>query len=167
MNDYLNIAITAVFAVLSVIMMTRWAKFHNKIIIQDQQWSTMRMVLLAFGLLTVFSLFANPSNSIYDYCRIVATIIAVTAYMACRDGVGEEGLVAGSKFFPWSEVKAWDHEDRKKVVAVYFQVNSQNEKKPDAYTTKELDFSLTDKYNLMKFLNLNLSRKYTRMKKKA
>jgi hypothetical protein len=147
-------------------MMFRWTKLHGKVMIQDQQWSTLRMIFLALGILSVFSLFMTEGNTVYDYCRIVATIIAVTVYMACRDGVGEEGLIAGGKLFPWSEVKAWDYEERSKVVAVYFQVESQNEKKPDAYTTKELDFAKTDKYNLMKFMNMNLSRKYTRMKRK-
>jgi hypothetical protein len=147
-------------------MMFRWTKLHGKVMIQDQQWSTLRMIFLALGIMSVFSLFMNSGNTVYDYCRIVATVIAVTVYMACRDGVGEEGLIAGGKLFPWSEVKAWDYEERAKVVAVYFQVESQNEKKPDAYTTKELDFAKTDKYNLMKFMNMNLSRKYTRMKRK-
>lgn len=166
MNDYLNVAVTVIFVVLSLMMMFRWTKLHGKVMIQDQQWSTLRMIFLALGILSVFSLFMTEGNTVYDYCRIVATIIAVTVYMACRDGVGEEGLIAGGKLFPWSEVKAWDYEERSKVVAVYFQVESQNEKKPDAYTTKELDFAKTDKYSLMKFMNMNLSRKYTRMKRK-
>jgi len=110
---------------------------------------------------------ANTStNTGWDYFRIAATLLAVTAYLAVHDGVGEEGMVSGGKFFPWSEVRSYDYQEQKNHVAVYFTVESQDEKKPDDYTTKELDFSNQDKEVLMKFLKLNLGRKYTRMKKK-
>ena len=118
-NMILNIAISVIFAVLSVVML-----------------------------------------------RICMTVIAVTAYMVVRDGVGEEGLLSAGKFYPWNIVRSYDFEERKNVIAVYFTVESQNEKKPDEYVTKELDFSKEDQETLMKFLKLNLGRKYTRMKKK-
>ena len=57
-------------------------------------------------------------------------------------------------------------EEKKKVLAVYFTVESQNEKKPDEYVTKELDFANEDKESVKEFLKLNLHRKYTRMKKR-
>ena len=167
MNDYLNITITIVFAILAVMMLVRWSKLRGKVMIQDQQWSTLRMVFLAFGILSFFTLFVNQStNTLYDYLRIGATLAAVTAYMSCRDGVGGEGMISAGKLYPWTEVKAWDYEERAKVLAFYFQIDSQNEKKPDNYTTKELDFAKDDKEAIMKFMNLNLSRKYTRMKRK-
>lgn len=134
--------------------------------IQDQQWSTMRILFLVFGLLSFFTLIMNPGNTILDYVRIVVTIIAVTVYMMTRDGIGEDGLVTAGKFYPWADVRGWDYEDRKNVRAIYFTVESQNEKKPDDYVTKELDFAKDDVELLMKFMNMNLSRKYTRMKKR-
>ncbi|HAW12837.1 MAG TPA: hypothetical protein DCW34_03960, partial [Erysipelotrichaceae bacterium] len=73
---------------------------------------------------------------------------------------------SAGKFYPWEIVRAYDYEERKNVIAVYFTIESQNEKKPDEYVTKELDFSKEDQETLMKFLKLNLGRKYTRMKKK-
>ena len=37
-NMILNIAISVIFAVLSVVMLIRWNKWKGKVIIQDQQW---------------------------------------------------------------------------------------------------------------------------------
>ena len=167
LNMILNVAISVIFAVLSVIMLFRWNKWRGKVIIQDQQWSTVRILFLAIGVMSFISFLTTNQNTTYwDYIRIVMTIIAVTAYMTVRDGVGEEGLLSAGKFYPWNIVRSYDYEERKKVIAVYFTVESQNEKKPDEYVTKELDFSVEDKETLMKFLKLNLGRKYTRMKKK-
>ena len=168
LNMILNVAISVIFAVLSVIMLFRWNKWRGKVIIQDQQWSTVRILFLAIGVMSFISFLTTNQNTTYwDYIRIVMTIIAVTAYMTVRDGVGEEGLLSAGKFYPWNIVRSYDYEERKKVIAVYFTVESQNEKKPDEYVTKELDFSVEDKDTLMKFLKLNLVRKYTRMKKKS
>lgn len=168
LNMILNVAISVIFAVLSVIMLFRWNKWRGKVIIQDQQWSTVRILFLAIGVMSFISFLTTNQNTTYwDYIRIVMTIIAVTAYMTVRDGVGEEGLLSAGKFYPWNIVRSYDYEERKKVIAVYFTVESQNEKKPDEYVTKELDFSVEDKDTLMKFLKLNLGRKYTRMKKKS
>ena len=168
LNMILNVAISVIFAVLSVIMLFRWNKWRGKVIIQDQQWSTVRILFLAIGVMSFISFLTTNQNTTYwDYIRIVMTIIAVTAYMTVRDGVGEEGMLSAGKFYPWNIVRSYDYEERKKVIAVYFTVESQNEKKPDEYVTKELDFSVEDKETLMKFLKLNLGRKYTRMKKKS
>ena len=168
LNMILNVAISVIFAVLSVIMLFRWNKWRGKVIIQDQQWSTVRILFLAIGVMSFISFLTTNQNTTYwDYIRIVMTIIAVTAYMTVRDGVGEEGLLSAGKFYPWNIVRSYDYEERKKVIAVYFTVESQNEMKPDEYVTKELDFSVEDKETLMKFLKLNLGRKYTRMKKKS
>ena len=168
LNMILNVAISVIFAVLSVIMLFRWNKWRGKVIIQDQQWSTVRILFLAIGVMSFISFLTTNQNTTYwDYIRIVMTIIAVTAYMTVRDGVGEEGLLSAGKFYPWNIFRSYDYEERKKVIAVYFTVESQNEKKPDEYVTKELDFYVEDKDTLMKFLKLNLGRKYTRMKKKS
>jgi hypothetical protein len=165
MNDYLNIGMAAAFTVLAVLMFYRYGKIRGKVMIGDQQLSGIRIAFIGIALLTFFTMFSSE-NTTLDYVRIVATILAVTAYMVCRDGVGEEGVVSAGKMFPWSEIRAWDYEERKNAIAVYIQVDSQNEKKPDHYTTKELDFSTKDKEVLLKFLKMNQGRKYTRMKRK-
>lgn len=167
MNMYLNIAIASAFTVFGIVMLIRWTRIHKYIMIQDQQWGYLRIMVLILGILSMVSLFSTATNTVYDYVRIGATLIAVTAFMAVHDGVGEEGMVSGGKFYPWSEVRAYDYRENKNAVAVYFTVESQNEKKPDEYTTKELDFSNQDKEVLLKFLKLNLGRKYTRMKRKS
>lgn len=166
-NMIVNLVISAIFAVLAVIMFIRWYRWKGKVMITDQQWSTVRILFLGLGVMSFISLLiTNQNTTLFDYIRLTATILAVSAYMTVRDGVGEEGLVSGGKFYPWSEVRAYDTEEKKKVLAVYFTVESQDEKKPDEYVTKELDFANEDKESVYKFLKLNLGRKYTRMKRR-
>lgn len=165
-TDIINIVISVIFVGLSIPLFIRWRKLTGKVIISDQQWSTMRILFLVIGVLSVISMITQASSmSIFDILRLTATIIAVSIYMVVRDGVGEEGLVSGGKLYPWNEVRAYDYERRKNVIAVYFTVESQNEKKPDDYRSKELDFNVEDEELLKKFLENNLGRKYTRMKK--
>lgn len=166
-NAVLNIIVSIILAVLSVVLILRWYKLKGKVIIRDQQWSTVRIMFLALGLLSFVSLIMNKENTLFDYMRIVATIVAVTVFMMMRDGVGEQGMVSGGKLYPWSEVRSWDYEERKNVVAVYFTLESQKKNKPDDYTSKELDFANYDKANVLKFMRMNQGRKYTRMKKRS
>lgn len=164
--DIINIVISIVFFALSIPLFIRWRRLRDKVIISDQQWSTTRIIFLTLGVLSFISLLTQGSSmTMFDIVRLSATVVAVSIYMVVRDGVGEEGLVSGGKLIPWSEVRAYDYEQRKNVVAVYFTVESQNENKPDDYRSKELDFANEDKEILMKFLETNLGRKYTRMKK--
>lgn len=166
--DIINIIIGTVFIIISIPLLIRWRKINKKVIIQDQQWSTMRILLLVIGVLSMLSLVMEWQKLTYfDIYRLTGTVVAVSVYMLVRDGVGEEGLVSAGKLYPWSEVRAYDYEVKKNVIAVYFTVESQNEKEPDDYRSKELDFSKQDEPQLMKFLEMNLGRKYTRMKKNA
>ena len=167
LTNILNIVIGTVFILISIPLFIRWRRISGKVIITDQQWSTMRILFLVVGVLSVLSLILEGAKmSLFDIYRLTGTVIAVSIYMVVRDGVGEEGLVSGGKLIPWSEVRAYDYEVRKNVVAVFFTVESQNEKNPDDYRSKELDFARTDEDVLKKFLETNLKRKYTRMKKK-
>lgn len=167
MSDVMNIILIVVFGTLAVVMFTRYFKNHRRIMIQDQQWSYIRIMFLVVGVLSIISLLSMQGGTFLDYVRIVVMIISVSAYMVVRDGVGEDGMMSGGKFYPWEEVRAYDYRIDKNVVAVYFMIEPKNEKKKDEYTTKELDFAIGDKDVLLKFLDLNLGRKYTRMKKKT
>lgn len=167
-SDIINIVIGTAFIVISIPLLIRWRKIGSKVLIQDQQWSTLRILLLVVGVLSILSLILQYSNmSYFDIYRLTGTVVAVSVYMLVRDGVGEEGLVSAGKLYPWSEVRAYDYEVRKNVVAVYFTIESQNDKKPDDYRSKELDFSKEDEDQLKRFLENNLGRKYTRMKKNS
>lgn len=164
--NIINIAIGTIFILISIPLFIRWRRISGKVLITDQQWSTMRILFLVVGVLSVLSMIMEGANmSFFDIYRLTGTIVAVSVYMVVRDGVGEEGLVSGGKLIPWNEVRAYDYEVRKNVVAVYFTVESQNEKNPDDYRSKELDFAREDEDVLKKFLDTNLKRKYTRMKK--
>lgn len=166
--DIINLVISIVFFALSIPLFLRWRRLRDKVIISDQQWSTTRIIFLALGVMSFISLLTQGSSmTMFDIIRLTATVVAVSIYMVVRDGVGEEGLVSGGKLIPWSEVRAYDYEPRKNVIAVYFTVESQNDKKPDDYRSKELDFANEDKEILMKFLENNLGRKFTRMKKNS
>ena len=167
-SDLFNYIMGSIFLVIGVYMLIRWLRVHKRIMIKDQQWGYIRIGFLVIGLLSMVNLVMNMStNRVSDYYRIACTMVAVTAFLAVHDGIGEEGVVSGSKFYPWSVVRAWDLKEEKNFVAVYFMMDSDNPDKPDEYTTKELDFANEDKEYVKKFLNMNVGRKYTRMKRKS
>ena len=168
MSDILNYILIAVFGSLGIIYFVRYFKNHGRIMIQDQQWSYIRIMFLVLGVLAIMTLVTQHDEMTFlDYVRVICMIVAVSAYMIVRDGVGETGMVSAGKFYPWSEVRAYDYSEQKNVIEVYFTVESQKKDNPDDYTTKELDFAKTDKDILLRFLEINLGRKYTRMKKKS
>lgn len=168
MSDIFNIVIGVLFLIVGIFMLIRWSRVHKRIMIKDQQWGYLRIFFLVIGLMSIAALLMNLSaNTMSDYFRIAATLVAVTAFLSVHDGVGEEGIVANGKFYPWSTVRSWDYKDEKNYVAVYFTVESEDEKKPDEYTTKQLDFADEDRDYVKKFLNMNVGRKFTRMKKKS
>lgn len=167
MSDIMNYILIGTFSVLSVLMLIRYFKNKDKVFIQDQQWSYIRILFLVIGILSILSFVTLKDQTILDYIRLTVMVVAVTAYMIVRDGIGETGIVVGGKFYPWNIVRAYDYKDLDKVTEVYFTVESTDEKKPDQYSTKVLDFSKEDREVLLKFLELNHYRKYTRMKKKT
>ena len=66
-NMILNIAISVIFAVLSVVMLIRWNKWKGKVIIQDQQWSTVRIMFLVIGVMSFVSfLLTNQNTTLWD-----------------------------------------------------------------------------------------------------
>ena len=62
-NMILNIAISVIFAVLSVVMLIRWNKWKGKVIIQDQQWSTVRIMFLVIGVMSFVSFLLTNQNT--------------------------------------------------------------------------------------------------------
>ncbi len=168
MSNYINIALTAVFGVIGVVLFARYFKVRNILIVQDKMWNFIRIM---FGTVEIFILIdlittSSSSRSTLDWIRIVVMIITCTAFMFARDGLAQEGLVHQAKLVPWNIVRAWDMRETSKQVEVYFTIESQNAKKPDEYKTIELDFDKGNKEQVEKFLNINLGRKKTRMKRK-
>lgn len=129
LNDIINIVIGVVFIGLSIPLFFRWKKLNGKVIIADQQWSTMRILFLVVGVLSVLSMFTQgASMSMFDIFRLTGTIIAVSVYMVVRDGVGEDGLVTGGKMIPWSEVRAYDYEKEKCHCGILYSRISERKK---------------------------------------
>ncbi len=171
MGDTLNYIFGTVFIGVGIFMLVQWLRYRKKIIIQDQQWGYLRIAFLVLGLATFLTLIMGINSGVPvtgpDFYRIMATLFAVTAFLTYHDGIGEEGMVSAGKFTPWSRVRSYDYEKKERTTAVYFQVESDKKDKPDEYTTKELDFAEKDHASLMRFLEINLGRKYTRMKKRV
>lgn len=165
MNTTLNIAMIVAFTFLGGWMFVRYFHVRDKLIVQDKTWNFMRISFGMIEVLAVASLLAG-GNSILDYIRIAVMVLACTAYMIVRDGLGEEGLVHNGKITPWNQVRAWDKHETPKKIELFFTLESTNPKKPDQYKTIEIDFDPKNKKQVDHFMDINLRRKYTRMKKK-
>ena len=100
MNTTLNIAMIVAFTFLGGWMFVRYFHTRDKLIVQDKTWNFMRISFGMIEVLAVASLLAG-GNSILDYIRIAVMVLACTAYMIVRDGLGEEGLVHNGKVTPW------------------------------------------------------------------
>ena len=165
-TDFLNIVSIIVFGTLTVLMFYRYSKASKKIMIQDKQWNIYRGLFVGLGVVSIINLFSGV-DTILDYGRIITTITCVSAMVAARDGVGEEGIASNGKFYNWSEVMQYDYEDTKNAFTTYFMIKSQDPKKPDNYNTKVIDFDKKNKDVVVEFLKINQGRKKTRMKKRS
>jgi len=165
MNDYLNWILAGAFFAYSIFLIYNYIQYGNKIAIQDKQWNTFRTVFLVLGILSMVAL-TSSGNSASDMARIAATIICAAACMVSRDGIGEEGAGISGRFIQWGRVRSWDYEEEKKSFLLHLTVEPKNPKKKDDYMTKTLEFDLAQKELVLKFMRLNLGRKYTRMKKR-
>lgn len=165
MNFTLNIALIAGFGILGGIMFYRYFKVRDCLIVQDKAWNFMRIGFAVIEMLVVVSILAG-GNTTLDYVRIAVMVLACTAYMIVRDGLAEEGLVHNGKVIPWNQVRAWDRVEKPRVIELFFTLESTKKNKPDQYSTIEIDFDMRNKAQVDRFMNLNLRRKYTRMKKK-
>ena len=154
-----------VFGALAVLMFVRYFRVRGQIIIQDKTWNGIRIGFGFIEILALASIFMQ-GNTLWDYIRIVCMILASTAYMIARDGLGEDGLVHNGHVIPWNKVRAWDKNEKSSVIELFFTLEPTNEKKPDKYSTIEIDFDIKNKEQVDRFMNLNLKRKFTRMKRK-
>lgn len=69
-NMIVNLVISAIFAVLAVIMFIRWYRWKGKVMITDQQWSTVRILFLGLGVMSFISLLiTNQNTTLFDYIR--------------------------------------------------------------------------------------------------
>ena len=164
-NDYLNLTVTVIFLILTVMLAVRWFKLRGKITIPDQQWSTIRILFVVIGALSLLSMFSGSQTGLLDYLRVVATIAAVAAYMLCRDGLGESGLVVAGRWYAWNEVKGWDYSEDKKKFTVYFNLGSNSNPSADGYGDKELAFAKADQQKVVSQLQAKAGHRYKRMKK--
>ena len=142
MNTTLNIAMIVAFTFLGGWMFVRYFHTRDKLIVQDKTWNFMRISFGMIEVLAVASLLAG-GNSILDYIRIAVMVLACTAYMIVRDGLGEEGLVHNGKVTPWNQVRAWDKHETPKKIELFFTLESTNPKKPDSI--RQLKLTLIQK----------------------
>lgn len=165
MGDFWNIVFSVIFGAVTILMFARFFMNNKKVLIKDRRFSIIRIGFIIIGMITMLAMFSTE-NTTFDYARSVITLLCVSGLMLARDGVGDEGVVVGGRFYPWKEVRAWDSSAKENSVDMFFTIEPQNKNKPDQYKTKNIEFDGRDKENLMKFMMLNQGRKKQRMKKR-
>lgn len=166
MGDIYNLIFTGIFAGIGIYMTIVYFNTKKYLMIKDQQWSGFRIIFLVLGVLSIVNFFSSD-NTVLDYFRIIATLFCVSMLLAVHNGVGEEGIVAGLKYYKWSEVRGWDYEKKQNTTDIYFQVDNKNEKKKDEYNTKPVTFDKTNQEYALRFMKLNANGKYMRMKRRS
>ena len=165
MGDFWNIVFSVIFGLVAIVMFIRFFMNNKKILIKDRRFSGIRIGFVLIGLITMLAMFSTQ-NTTFDYVRSTITLLCVSGLMMARDGIGDEGVVIGGKFYTWKDVRAWDVIPKEHSMDMFFTIESQNKNKPDQYKTKTVEFDEKDQENVMKFMMLNQKRKKQRMKKK-
>ena len=165
MGDFWNIIFSVIFGGVTIVMFARFFMNNKKILIKGRRFSGIRIAFVAIGMITMLAMFSSQ-NTTFDYVRSTITLLCVSGLMMARDGIGEEGVVVGGKFYPWKECRAWDAEKKEHSMDMFFTLESQNKNKPDQYKTKTVEFDEHDMDNVLKFMTLNHGRKKQRMKKR-
>ncbi len=165
MGNLFDILMTVVFAAIGGFMFYRAFRTHKKIMFYDKTWGGFRSFFALIATIALLSM-VYGNNDFWGQTRNIVLLFASMSFLFVRDGIGEEGIVTSGQFLPWSEVRAYDYVLEEKKLTAFFTVESQNKKKPDQYSTQAIDFDRKNEKQIIEFLNLNIGRKRTRMKKK-
>lgn len=162
-TDAVNFGIAVLFGVFAIMMLVHMVKHYKWIEIPDRQWSALKILFLAIGLLTILSILTDTSmiTSLSGILRTVTTTAAVIIYLLMKDGIGEQGLVSGITTYTWKDIKAYDYEEDNKKFHVFFVMDSSKGEQ-----VRELIFDRDKEEEVKDLLKKNLGRKYTRMKKR-
>lgn len=162
-TDAVNFGIAVLFGVFAIMMLKHMIRHRNWIEIPDRQWSALKILFLAIGILTVLSILTDSSmiTSLSGILRTFTTIAAVIIYLMMKDGIGKEGIVSGISTYAWKDIKAYDYEEDKKKFHVFFILDADKGEQ-----VRELVFDIDREEEVKTLLKNNLGRKYTRMKKR-
>lgn len=162
-TDAVNLALAVLFGAFAIMMLVHMVRYRKWIQIPDRQWSALKIIFLAIGILTILSFFTNTSmlTTISGLLRTCTTIAAVIIYLMMKDGIGEKGLVSGINAYAWKDIKAYDFEEDNKNFRVFFVLDAD---KGDQ--VRELVFDRDKEEEVRNLLKNHIGRKYTRMKKR-
>lgn len=153
-----NMILTAIFGGLAIWLLIGVVKTWGKTKYKDRTWTASRILFVVAAAMLVLTAFAY--NDVWDIIRMAVMGAAIVAYLLMRDGIGEEGICTMGSFVPWSQVKSYDYQKRKKNFEVYFELP---DKKEDYRAT--VAFDAKDEEEIKAFLKAKIGRKYRRMRK--
>ncbi|MBW9211970.1 MULTISPECIES: DUF5673 domain-containing protein [Terrabacteria group] len=162
-NDTFQWAMVSVFGFLAVYMGYLNFRCASKVKIKDRQWTIIRTLVLVIALLSSLEFFAG--FSVLLLIRYIVTLVACLIFFFSHDGVGNEGFVSGSYFYPYQDVKAYDVYKQAKRFTVIFIIQEENRKRKFEELTREVNFDLKNQKAVEQLLKEKIGKKYRRLKK--
>ena len=161
MESTSNLILIAIFGALGFWLLYEYVKTKDRIVIKDNRWTFSRILFVVAAVLAVLS--AILYNTWLDYIRLGVMILCIVSFLMLHDGIGEEGLVAYGHFTPWTDVKGYDCQVKKKKIDVCFSGNDKDSKKNDEFNII-ISFDLKQSDEVQKYLKDYIGRKHRRMK---
>lgn len=152
-----------IFGFLAIYMGYLMLQTRGKVQIKDQRWTMIRWLVLLIGLLSITEVVTQYSPLVL--LRVIVTMIACFVFFFSHDGLGQEGIVSGSYFYAYKNIRAYDvFEDGKKVTAL-FVVNEEGRKRKHEELNREVVFDQKNKEAVESLLKEKIGKKYRRMRR--
>lgn len=160
MTDGFNYLMIAVFLGLAGYMGYRHFTNMKKVLIKDRQQKSIRILVVVMGFLVASATILNISrNTVFDYTRTILLVFVIAFFYAMHDGIGNEGVVAYSRFYAYRDIVAYDYIKDNETTTIF--IETEGNKKD----IKRVVFNASDSEGVLKLLKDNIGKKYKRMKK--
>ena len=159
-SDAFQWIMIAIFGFLAIYMAYINSRIRSKIIIKDQRWTFIRIIVVLITILSTLELLKGFSSLIL--LRYFVTIIACLIFFLSHDGVSEQGVIAGTNFTKYQDVHAYDIYDKGKKVILVLVIADHKDKEE---MVREIIFEQDKRAKLETFLKEKIGRKYRRMRR--
>ena len=161
MVDILSLVLLGIFTMLCVYLAYIYFANRKHLKIKDKSQMTVKVLVIVLLALVTGSLILNyKENNPIDYLRSFILYAVVFFFYNMHDGVGDDGVVAYSRFYAWNDINAYDYAEDAKQTTLFIETPGR---KGDEI--KRVMFTHENGAEAIKIVKDNIPKKYKRMKK--
>lgn len=156
--DYAEIILSVLFCALAIHQFVGIYRTYQYITYFEMRWTVSRILFIICGVFALFSMFFVTHMA--SRIRLFFMMLCVIVFIYSRDGIGEDGIGASGKWYPWDRVKSYDYLSKGKKFYVHFVV-----KKEKADRDVTIPFEQKREKEITAFLKEKVGKKHMRRKK--